>query len=82
MACCSHGYCLSRHNILLFLKLLFWALALLSLVTSVVCGLWRQTLYEWLAVVAAVAYVMLFTVLFQIDPVDDELAAFFCCRRR
>jgi hypothetical protein len=86
---CSNLYSLLQSWLLfkqtqypLVLKLLFWALAILSLITSVVYVWWRQSeQYEWVAVVAAITYVMLFAILFHIDPVDDELAAFFCCRR-
>ena len=44
-----------------------------------------QHLFEWLAAIIAAVYVAFFSVLFHIDPVDDELIAFFscgCCGRR
>lgn len=38
--------------------------------------------FEWLAIALHAIYVGLMSTLFLVDPVDDELRDFFCCRRR
>ena len=37
--------------------------------------------YEWFAVALAAITIGLFSILFLMDSVDDELRDFFCCRR-
>ena len=37
--------------------------------------------YEWFAVALGAIFVGLMSILFMVDPVDDELGDFFCCRR-
>jgi hypothetical protein len=41
----------------------------------------EQFEFEWLAAALNALYVGLMPTLFLVDPVDDELRAFFCCRR-
>jgi Frag1/DRAM/Sfk1 family len=87
---CSSVYGI-LHTILLWrqsqypvvLRLLLALVAAAGVVATVGYGLLRQDRveYEWYASGLAAIYVMLFAALFHVDPVDDELAAFFCCRR-
>ena len=37
--------------------------------------------FEWFSVALSALFVGLFTILFMVDSVDDELRDFFCCRR-
>ena len=37
--------------------------------------------YEWFAVAFSALFVGLFSTLFLVDPADDEIKDFFCCRR-
>ena len=37
--------------------------------------------YEWIAVALETIYIVLYSILFHIDPVEDELLTFFCCSR-
>lgn len=80
-----HGYLLGRQTQYpIPLKLVFAALAVAGVASSAIFGFAQVIECEWIAVVLASAYIMLFSVLFHIDPVEDELAAFCscCCKRR
>lgn len=50
-----------------------------SIIYAVVMGEGYE--YEWFAVALAAIFVGLMCILFLVDPVDDELGDFFCCRR-
>lgn len=57
-------------------------LAAAGVVATSLYGAFRDWVeFEWMAVAIAALYIMLFSVLFHIDQVDDEIAAFFCCRK-
>lgn len=50
-----------------------------SIIFAVVMGEGYE--YEWFTVALAALFVGLMSILFLVDPVDDELRDFFCCRR-
>ncbi len=67
----------------MFCKIIFAMVAFAIIASSIIFGLKRKEFYvfEWLSVALHAIYVGLIGVLFLVDPVDDELRDFFCCRR-
>ena len=69
----------------LWLKVLFTVITVATVTVSIVYGASvfaeSSDIYElqWIGVISTSVYVIMFAILFHIDPVEDELAAFFCC---
>ena len=64
-------------------KVVFTVVGLLSLTSIIIFAATdEQYEFEWLAAALNAIYVGLVSTLFLVDPVDDELRAFFCCHRR
>ena len=69
----------------LWLKVIFTLITVATVTTSIVYGasvFAEKDIFalQWIGVILSSVYVILFAVLFHIDSVEDELAAFFCCR--
>ena len=66
-----------------FWKIIFAMVAFAMIASSIIFSLKPKELYvfEWFAVAFSAIYVGLMGALFLVDPVDDELRDFFCCRR-
>ncbi|KAL7544669.1 hypothetical protein ACHAWF_008037 [Thalassiosira exigua] len=67
-----------------FCKILFTLVPLATLGCSIGYTVAKFEAYyelEWFAVALAALNVGLLSILFMVDPVDDELRDFFCCRR-
>jgi hypothetical protein len=82
-----HTYLLLRQTQYPFaVKAIFVLVAAVAAISTALYAIFRDQVFvmEWIAVLFAAIYVLLFTILFHIDSVDDELAQFFCCccRRR
>lgn len=77
-----HTYLLFRQDQYpTLLKLIFAAATAVTVFSASSYGISRSTRFEfeWIASFGSSMYVMLFAILFHIDPVDDELSDFFCC---
>lgn len=68
----------------LYSKIVFTMVPIVSVACSIVFAIEREDAYpyEWLAVALNSLFSGLFTTLFIVDPVDDEIRDFFCCRRK
>lgn len=67
----------------LFVKILFTLVPTVSIACSIIFAINKEenTAFEWIAAALGAVYGGLFSILFLVDPVDDELMYFFCCRR-
>jgi len=65
------------------IKVVFTIVPLVTVAFSIIYVLKQEEAYvtEWITVALAAIFVGLMSILFCIDPVDDELREFFCCRR-
>mmetsp|Transcript_4029 Transcript_4029/g.9600 ORF Transcript_4029/g.9600 Transcript_4029/m.9600 type:complete len:358 (-) Transcript_4029:169-1242(-) len=72
-----------------FIKIFFYLLAIIQVGASLAFGIpiWigglesdsnADPVYEWVAVFASAISIGFYVILFFVDPVDDELGAFFC----
>jgi len=66
------------------IKVVFTIVPLVTIAFSIIYVLKQEEAYvtEWITVALAAIFVGLMSILFCIDPVDDELREFFCCCRR
>lgn len=64
-------------------KIVFGVVAIAAIVSIIIyaSNFEENYQFEWFAVALNAIYVGLMTVLFFVDPVEDELRDFFCCRK-
>jgi hypothetical protein len=64
-------------------KVVFTIVPLITVACSIIYAVKMEEAFafEWITVALAATFVGMMSILFCIDPVDDELRAFFCCRR-
>mmetsp|Transcript_18870 Transcript_18870/g.40833 ORF Transcript_18870/g.40833 Transcript_18870/m.40833 type:complete len:178 (+) Transcript_18870:331-864(+) len=67
----------------MFVKILFTLVPLTTIACTIIYAVKPEEniAFEWFSVALAAIYVGLFSILFLVDSVDDELRDFFCCRR-
>ncbi|KAL7464981.1 hypothetical protein ACHAXS_005310 [Conticribra weissflogii] len=78
----AHIYLLCKQSQYpLYSKIVFTLVPIVAIVCSIVFAIEREDAYpyEWLAVALNSLFSGLFTTLFIVDPVDDEVRDFFCC---
>jgi hypothetical protein len=66
----------------IIVKVFFTILSLVTIAFIITYAVKMEEAYvtEWIAVALGAIFVGLMSILFCIDPVDDELGDFFCCR--
>ncbi|KAL3791288.1 hypothetical protein HJC23_000905 [Cyclotella cryptica] len=68
----------------MFSKIIMTIVPTASVICSVIFAIQQNEgyQYEWFAVALAALFIGLFVILFGTDRCDDELAEFFCCRKK